>query len=297
MEKQRNHIVLQCYGNEDIFYECAFALLSLSRVYQQQVDAAIWLYTDKPEWFGRFADCPLDLNFRKIDDEILKQWRGNINFVHRVKIEVLRDFARGHSGNVIYLDTDIVFTSALDHVWQQLTYGALYMHVCEGRVADGGNPMLVKLNKYLESKPHVRLSDKPLNQTFMWNAGVLGFNTTRKDLLDKVLEFTDAEYPGFPKHTMEQFAFSAVFSTAGAIKPAAGYIIHYWNLKEARILLREFFEQYKTQPWQQLCDQSVQLQIPVLMQEKINFYENRSIKDKLLKKRWIPTAPCRPLSA
>ena len=98
-----NYIVFQCYGNEGVFHECAYALLSLSRLYQAGVkcNIEIWIYTDNPGWFEAFKDCTLSLHFRAIDKATINEWRGSIDFVHRVKIEVLKDFCKDKKGNVL----------------------------------------------------------------------------------------------------------------------------------------------------------------------------------------------------
>jgi hypothetical protein len=285
-----NYIVIQCYGNEGVFYECMYALLSLSRLYRAEGmnDVQIWIYTDNPDWFQAFKGCNLPLHFRVIDHQAISQWRGAINFVHRVKLEILRDFTHNRHGNILYTDTDVVFTHCPDHIFEQTGDGKLYMHICEGVVSGNGNPLFRKLNNYLQENVPVKVNGKPIQDLAMWNAGVLGFNTTLRYLLDDALTFTDSEYPKFPKHIIEQFACSAGFQQAGNVKSAAPYIIHYWNLKEARAVLASFFNFFKNQPWEALVQLSTLIQIPALIQEKSNFYQNRSITDKLQKKLWQP---------
>ena len=90
---------------------------------------------------------------------------------------------------------------------------------------------------------------------------------------------------------MEQFAFSVYFQQAGNVKAAAPYITHYWNLKEVRPLLASFFEHFKNRSWTELVCYSQLIQMPVLMQEKGNFYSNRSIKKALQKVHWLPVQP------
>ena len=290
MDKGKNYIVLQCYGNEAIFHECTYALLSLSRIYKAAdlSNTEIWLYTDKPQWFSGFRDCSLPLHFRQLDTNTLQQWRGKIDFVHRVKIEALRDFVQNRSGNVIYLDTDVVCTHSLDTMWEQIANGGLYMHVMEGIVSDNGNAVMAKLNKYLQSSHENDLNGTPLNSMAMWNAGVLGFNTQYKSLIEEVLVFTDRVYPKFPKHIIEQFSFSVYFQSRGNIKAASPYIMHYWNLKEAREALAGFFGYFRNESWSRLTEYSALLQMHVLMQEKVNFLHNRSVAGKLQGKKWHP---------
>jgi hypothetical protein len=290
MEQQTNYIVFQCYGNEGIFNECLFALLSLSRQYPEGLPAGmqVWIYTDNPAWFATFLNIGIALNFRKLDNELLARWRGTIDFVHRIKIEILKDFTKERNGNVLYADTDVVFRAPVTEMMRQINQGQLYMHVMEGIVSDCGNPILEKLDTHLRESSQMKINGRPLWDLPMWNAGVLGFNTQYRELLDDALAFTDTEYPQFPKHIVEQFAFSIFFRQAGAIKTAAPYLLHYWNMKEARLTLASFFAFFKTKAWDELTHYSSLIQMHVLLQEKLNFYQNRSIADKLLHKQWQP---------
>jgi hypothetical protein len=287
---QVNYIVTQCYGNEGVFHECAYALLSLSRLYTiaELEHVQIWIYTDNPGWFGSFKNCKLPLHYRTLDNKTIKQWRGSIDFVHRIKIEALKDFLKHKNGNVLYVDTDVVFTDRIDKVWENIATGKLYMHLMEGRVSSRANPILTKLYDYLSRNSKLKVHGVPVYDLAMWNAGVLGFNAKYNYLLDEVLAFTDSQYPKFPKHIIEQFAFSIYFQQAGTVKTSASYILHYWNLKEARTVLASFFEYFKERTWDELTEYSKLIQMPVLMQEKANYLSNRSILNKLQKVHWVP---------
>jgi len=290
MGQQKNYIVFLCYGYERVFYECTYALLSLSRVYDhgQPDNTEIWIYTDDPGKFRFVGDCNLSLNYRIIDKNTIKQWRGSIDFAHRVKIEALRDLAGKVSGNILYVDTDSVFTQRIDKVLEDINEGKRYMHYMEGFIKDEGNPILRKLNKHLGRR---KFAGKPLCELAMWNAGVLGFNTKYASLPDNTLAFTDAEYSGFPKHIIEQFAFSVFFQEEGDVKSAAPYIFHYWKLKEAERVLSSFFEHFKDKNWEELARVSDLIQMHMLMQEKADFFHNRSLAGSLMNQQWKPAIP------
>ncbi len=290
MEQQTNYIVFQCYGDEGIFHECAYALLSLTAIYGSRgpANTQIWIYTDKPEWFAAFRNCNLPLNYCTMSATQIQAWRGSIDFVHRVKIEVLKDLTKDKNGNILYMDTDVVLTHPVDNMFRKMSEGNVYMHVMEGIVSSRMNPIFAKLDTHLRDNTPMQVNGKPLWDLAMWNAGVLGFNTKHRYLLDDILTFTDTEYPKFPKHVVEQFAFSVFFRQAGQIKAAAPYLLHYWNLKEARTALASFFRYFAESNWNELAGYSTLLQMPVLMQEKVNFLANRDITDKLLKKQWVP---------
>lgn len=293
MNKENNYIVFQCYGQEGIFYECALALLSLGRWVDpgDLENMEIWIYTDQAEWFGWMKGCSLPLHFRQLDQETLRSWRGRIDFVHRVKIEVLKDFTRERKGNVLYADTDVVFTQPIKKMWEGIEDGRLYMHVMEGNVKGCRNPVLRKLDQFLKKNYQQSINGREVREMSMWNAGLLGFHTKYALLLDDILAFTDRVYTHFPKHVVEQFAFSAYFQQTGMIKSGARYVLHYWNLKEARAILSSFFRRFDGHSWNDLVAVSELIQIPVLLQDKVNYYRNLSIKDKMLKKQWKPDMP------
>jgi len=289
MDRQTNYIVFLCYGNKGVFYECAYSLLSLARLCTPKDlrNTEIWIYTDDAEWFSPFKSNLLPIFYKEINETTIKQWRGTINFVHRVKVEMLKDFTSGHSGNVLYVDTDVVFTHRIEDIMQGIDNGQLYMHCMEGIVKDGGTTILSKLNRHFKGAKH-KINERPLTDMAMWNAGVIGFNTKFKSLLDKVLAFTDEEYPKFPKHIIEQFAFSVYFQLEGNVKAASPYIFHYWKLKEARTVLASFFDHFRGNSLEELIRYSSLIQMPALMQEKVDFYHNRGIAASIMKKEWQP---------
>ncbi|MBA3827906.1 MAG: hypothetical protein H0X33_03125 [Taibaiella sp.] len=292
-----SYIVYQCYGDEAIFHECAYSLLTLSQLYRPEELAhlQIWIYTDKPEWFRAFRHCPLPLHYRKLDDALIKQWKGEIDFVHRVKIELLRDLMQTRAGNILYLDTDTVFLHRIDNLLQAIESGRVYMHTMEGIVSNEGNPIMKKLSFYLRDQQTIKISGKVLHDTAMWNAGVIGFNTRYHVVLDEALFFTDMVHPQFPKHVVEQFAISLYFQVAANIHAASPWLLHYWNVKEFRSVLASFFSYFKTDSWDELTLHSRMVQLHVIMQEKVSFLSNRTVLDKLKKDTWEPVIPEWPL--
>jgi hypothetical protein len=290
-----SYIVLQAYGDEGIFNECAFALLSLCRQHTKEElqNVEIWIYTDKASFFKTFEGCWLNIRFREINASLIKKWKGSIDFVHRVKIEVLRHFTEANEGQVLYLDTDVYFSNSLSTIFSNISQGRLYMHVLEGQVHNSSNLVLRKLSRFIKNKSF-SVNGKQVTipqEVTMWNAGVLGFHTRHKHLLDDILAFTDVVYAQFPKHVIEQFAFSLYFQQTSPLLSANKEIHHYWNTKELRSVLSSFFRFFIKKDWDELVVYSALIQPADLMQQKINFLKDRSITQKLRKKQWQPELP------
>ena len=178
----------------------------------------IGIYTDQPQYFEALKHG-LNIEYKTINAERLKQWRGAIDFVHRVKIELLRDYVKDHQGNILYLDTDIVFAKSVQDIFQKIAEGKLYMHIMEDVVHNSENIVFKKLSKFLRNHSTESLKEGLIipQDVTMWNAGVLGFSTHYSYLLEEVLAFTDLVYPKFPKHVVEQFAFSLYFQITATI--------------------------------------------------------------------------------
>ena len=288
-----NHtaLVYQAYGPEAVFRECLWSLISLARWVPPEEAPPILIYTDNPQWFvDRGISFPI--TFCPLDAATIKAWRGPHDFVHRLKIELLLDARKRYKGPLLYLDTDTEFIQSPMPLLQRVAAGDLFMHVSEGRLSRPQQPVLNKLLKAFESrKIGAGLGITVTEATEMWNAGVLGFSGQADNILQRTLELTDALYPQYPKHIVEQFAFSVAFSEAGNVHSAAPWIFHYWNFKEWRLWLASFFDYFRNAAWCELVRQSSRMPIHVPLQEKMGFYQGRSLWGKITKEKWQPSLP------
>lgn len=295
MSAAKNIIVFQAYGNQSILNECVFSLLTLTRIGQSFSDLQVWIYTDNEAYFKSFTACPVPIYYRTIDAAQIKEWRGATDFVHRVKIQILKDLAAAQpQANILYLDTDTEFLQPVDTVMQRIAEGQLFMHVDEGVIREEGNPILKKLNKFLADNRSIPVDDGTItvsDDVVMWNAGVLGFRAADAAMLNDVLSVTDVLHKKYQKHIIEQFAFSLIFQNKQQIKAAYPCIMHYWNLKEFRVILDSFFTHFKACSWAELETYSRLLQVQVYIQQKANFYQTRSISKKIAKETWQPKIP------
>lgn len=294
--QHKSYIVFQAYGNQGILLECAFALLTLTKQEEPNflANLEIWIYTDNPGFFKALNNCPLKLHFRTISPDLILKWRGKIDFVHRIKIEILKEFTSLNKGNILYLDTDTYIYQPLKKLFENINQGQIYMHIMEGVVNDSNHVMLKKLSRFLNKNQPLHLPSGKIeihNNVAMWNAGVLGFHSDYAFLLDEILTFTDELYIKFHKHIVEQFAFSYYFQKSQTLKTAHTHIYHYWNLKEIRSILASFFQYFKHYDWQDMAKVSALIQLAEPMQQKVNFLQNRTSFEKARKLAWQPEDP------
>ena len=235
-------LLLQAYGAQPIFDECIYAVLSLVRHYEtagRGLPCTVVIYTDRPDALRPYL--PEAVLYETLTAATIQEWRGAANFVHRVKIMMLLDYAhRNPATAILYADTDTVVERDLEPLFALIESGTYLVHTDEGRIDGGSNLLFKKLTKFLRKNPHFGIPPS----TMMYNAGVLGLRGTDIPLLERVLNLTDTLYDAYPKHVMEQMAFSLVLQQSGVVATTDDSIYHYWNFKEFRPIAAAFFTEY-----------------------------------------------------
>jgi hypothetical protein len=291
----KKYIVYQAYGSEDILNEALYSILSFYKVHGLDYrDITIVVYTDHAFYFESILGKERIL-CKPLDATRVKQWRGAINFVHRVKIETLLDFTAGlqQDDQILYLDSDIVFMKPIPDLFEKIKEGAFIMHEFEGKLNASSFPLIIKMGKFIKGHQQELTAkgfDVPAD-TGVWNAGVIGFNSSKQYLLSRVLCFTDGFYTMYPKHIAEQFGFSLYLSKEGTVFNSSEYLFHYWSFKEFRSILHDFFAYQKSQAAElSKIIQEMDYISPVKMGESKRLYDNMhwlpKAFRKLKKNRW-----------
>ena len=249
-----NYVVYQAYGKIEILHECLYSVATLWK-YAKPENLTIVIFTDQPDWFTQYITDTQGIILIQITPEQIQQWRGEINFVHRVKIEILLQASVILSGNILYLDTDTFFLSSPEPLFSIIGSGGKIMHLKEDILSKSKLPLNKKIFRYVRGKTFM-LSSRTISidgHLGMWNAGALGFHTQEVDLLKEILQLTDLLYRGYAKHTMEQLAFSVIFQLSGKISAAEDIVFHYWDFKQFRNTLALFWAENHSLEWEAVC--------------------------------------------
>lgn len=233
-------LVFQAYGQLNIIHQNIFSIFSLlNKLNGQFEELKIIVYTDNANAFEKYFSGIPQISYRKIDAAQIKKWRGAIDFVHRVKVEILKEVSEQYHDDVFYVDGDTLFLDSPIKLFKLVDNKNSLMHICENVISTGKDPLSKKIKKYLKKyQPDISI------HTSMWNAGVLGISKSINNCHQQVLDLTDKMYSQYPKHVMEQLAFSYVLQNQTQIHPADKVILHYWNQKdEYQILINTFLEQ------------------------------------------------------
>ncbi len=268
-------VVYQAYGNTDVLNEARYSILSFLIHHRNVSDCSIVVYTDQPSFFSDLSFGAIGVKVRPMYEMEIRRWKGPYKFVHRVKIEMLRDVCNTFSGNIFYLDSDTYVRGSLLDSFKAINNGQFVMHVLEYYFATHRGKQLGRFRR------HLKRNREKHNLSFdfeFWNAGVIGFNTRFRSLLEDVLQITDTIYAFHPKHIVEQMAFSNVLYNANkVIFPSDQYIYHYWKFKEFRKVLGEFFAINDGKGANELLDRVASLDPLRLHQPKLEWEKHSSL--------------------
>lgn len=227
-------LVYQAYGIDEVLKQAQISILSLYTVLSDQDALDVLIYTDNKDYFSQFFKNYHRVQIVEISKDQIKKWRGEIDFVHRVKIEILIDAAKRTEGALYYSDGDTYFLKCPLKLLDEVNDRVSLMHTAESILEDADDPLTKKIYKFTK-KHHFHIGNNDAvaigASTTMWNAGFIGISQKNKELLSQVLQLTDQMHSLYQKHVMEQLAVSYVLQMNGEIRPANQEILHYWDQK------------------------------------------------------------------
>ena len=253
-------LVVQSFGKESEYRRAIFCLLSYAA---HSGNYTAILFTDNPAYFQKHL-TGFALDIILLTPEKIKSMRGEIDFLHRMKIALIEEAFTLHDGPLLYADSDTFFVADPMPLVQQLNSQTAFMHTHEYQF------------DYLKTLPlpsgetfhafHKLISEQvfkgydgqtiAVNSTqSSWNAGVMFFHPTHKNFLPDVYALTDQFYPTTRNHASEQYAFSIILQTHTLLKPCESVIYHYWYRVKKEImdnLLETLFLTWPTEKNEQL---------------------------------------------
>lgn len=267
------YLLLQAYGKPTILQEALFNLLTFWKLKQAgNYEVEIVVYTDQPAYYQLFSS---KIHIEVLTPEKIQAWKGAKQFVHRLKIMMLQDFFEKYKADVLYVDSDTYFLKDCSALFAAINQQTSVMHIKESLLQEKENLLLKKIYKF--AKKNTFLIDHetikiPLD-TPMWNAGVLGIAYENRNLLNNVVLLTDVMYDKYPKHVMEQLAFSYILNKHTAILPADEYVYHYWQAGgKLGDTIADFFELYKDLPLEELAYKAYDYRFEYILSPKKSFF-------------------------
>ena len=246
-----NSLLFLAYGSKEVKQQTLFsicsALFNANYKSLSPLTNKIVVYTDDIAYFQSFFGVIPLVEYRAIDALQIKEWRGAIDFVHRVKLQILKDYFKQNTGKLIYSDGDTLFLSSFVELFSTISKDCSLMHCLEGRLDEDYNTVCKKIRKFVEGKKWslngTQVEISPSVQ--MWNAGVIGISDFLSFSIDGMIELTDQLYSRYQKHVMEQLSVSYLLQTQTSVVGVQEEVFHYYFAKEKMLVLsRELLKRY-----------------------------------------------------
>jgi hypothetical protein len=254
-------IAIQSFGRESEYRRAALTILSFyAHTSVPVADTLVVLFTDRPQWFESCLDS-LPVRYILLTPEKIKSMRGEIDFLHRMKIALIEEAFTFCEESLLYADSDTFFTADPTPLVQQLGYSKAFMHLWEYRFESMSDLPLPAGStfrdflKLIETKTFRLADGTPVTirpEQVSWNAGVMFFHHSQARFIPDVYALTDQFYPPTSNHASEQYAFSVILQEQVELQPCDSVIYHYWYRVKKQItdlfLATEITEQWKKQP-------------------------------------------------
>jgi hypothetical protein len=267
--------VIQSFGRENEYKRAILTVLSFyAHCSLPKEQTRVLFFTDQPEYFSNYLQG-LPVEYVLLTPEKIKQMRGEIDFLHRMKIAVIEEAFNKAEGNILYADSDTFFINDPAFMLDQLTPAKSFMHLLEypfeslrdfplptGKTARAFVHLIENKVFYGADGREIKLS----TQDISWNAGVMMFHSSHARFIPDVYALTDQFYPETSNHASEQFAFSIMLQKNTTINACDNVIYHYWYRTKKNIVDLLLEQKFNSQ-WAAL-----------LLQKKIEDVKNWSIK-------------------
>lgn len=246
--------------SEQIVYETIYSIFSLHKIYLNDFNSInINIITDFPsEMFdpiNRFSNVHIE----KIDNKVVESWclTGGA-YIFKVKIHALMYYFSRNDSDVLFVDSDTIYTDKIDYIFKEINNGKFVMNfkcMSINRVIDKYKNVDLSLINDEEARKrifiyrdmyrvgHIKSQNKTkcyeIPELFTpYNSGVIGIKHSDRRLLNDVLDVCESIYSKYNYICSEEFAFSLVFClTNREILECNESIYHYFPEKRTRFII------------------------------------------------------------
>ena len=258
VRNKKTVLLYHAYGNVALHQQVMFSILTFHHFINGNYDnLKIVVYTDAPDTYKQFVGH-IPIFFELLTAEKLSDYKGVDQFVHRVKVCIIKDCFEKYKENILYFDSDTYFTESPIELFDKIDAQTSIMNSNDYDLNNADE--LYENLDWLLIRRAIRDYEYNVNgnmiriplTTRMWNAGVIGLSFENKRILDEVLDLTDQIYKNKKVFTAEQFAFSYYLQKYTNMTTSGTIIFHYWpnfigkywkNMYSYHF--RHFFDQYK----------------------------------------------------
>jgi hypothetical protein len=241
--KNKKILVTQSFGKKSEYFRAIFSILSaIAYADTKKINSLqVVLFTDNPIFFTNWLKG-INVYYVELTSEKIKQMRGDIDFLHRMKIALIEEsFNIYPNCDMLYFDSDTFFINNPIRIFEKVSENIASMHLLEYKfetLKNRGETFkefydLINSKKFsLNNGAEISVS----NTDESWNAGVMCFHSTHSKFIPDAYKLTEQFYPLTQNHASEQYAFSIVFQKNVSLTACDDIIYHYWYRVKKEIM-------------------------------------------------------------
>lgn len=223
-------IVVHTFGSNQNFYlQSTFLILNWLQ-YRNEIDS-INIVTDHPGYYRKLENY---INIMHVDKSTIEGWKGESDFVFRVKLKAIESVVTQNSNNqpILYIDTDTFIYQGFNELKESLLAGKGIMHTNEGKLSEC--PTMSGLRMWKRIKNQTFGGNTITEDDCMWNAGVIGLPAKMcHEAIDTAIRMCDDMCNSIPVNFLiEQFCVSVTLQRMVELQAASGWIGHYWGNRD-----------------------------------------------------------------
>jgi hypothetical protein len=237
------NLVMQSFGREYEYKRAILTIYSFYAHYGWPSAARVILFTDNAAYFKPYLE-PFPVDYVFLSPGKIKDMRGEIDFLHRMKIVLIDEALQRTTEKIFYVDSDTFFIANPKQAEEIVSPKVSFMHVKEydfASLKDKPLPAGRTFRAFYELIVSQRF-DVPGNHALSippaalsWNAGAMVLHPAHRAWLGDVYALTDQFYPATGNHASEQYAFSVVLQQRTNVRSCSDIVYHYWYRVEKRI--------------------------------------------------------------
>ncbi|MDB5736047.1 MAG: hypothetical protein JWN16_2684 [Alphaproteobacteria bacterium] len=245
-----HYLYLDYGGRAQYRRELKYSLISLRQELGEGSDARIVVYTDAPQTYAVWPVAVVNIAPHMND------WSRGGLYPHRIKPAVVLDALKRYAAPVCFLDSDSIVkpgfhAEVTDKLAPKEVFATVKCSVVMNRF-EKMNPF-PPLKGLRTTLPHMGSYHYDLEQSWMFNSGLIGVSPGHEPLLEDTLAFIDAligRARKFP--TIEQFALSEVCRLNQIpVSEVTDSFVHYWQGRR-RLYMADRIEKALSPDWNDL---------------------------------------------
>lgn len=233
------YLTLLSHGRENEYRRALWAMYSFFAHLQNWEGYRVVVHTDRPDWFEPWLKA-FPVEYRPLTQERIRELKRDIQFIHLLKITLVRELLEAVQSDLLFVDSDTFFRSSAEPIFDWVGPGQAVLQKREytfaAMLTDKRLPPDHRLwGEFLRDQA-LKLSDGSLKKVDLslssWNAGAIGLSPTMLDLFDDVDAMAVEIFKGTGSHVSEQYAYSIQLGEKTRLRDCEASLFHYHQVYE-----------------------------------------------------------------